>query len=190
MAFFEDLAAKVATHISPCPERTIVDALRDTIRDFCKSTRIWLYDCTPLEVAVESVRYPLDVPEQSTVIHLWGIEGRKGKYEESPDYYISHENELVFNELKSPRQATALVSLMPSLSSDSFPDFINEYFQDYLVSGAVARLQMQPFRDWAEPNMAAVHYQKYEQGILEAKRMLDDGLNRAKVRNRVRPHYL
>lgn len=190
MALYEDLIPSVAIHLGPCPDRNIYFVLQDTIRDFCKTTRIWLHDCTPFGVTTESLSYRLTVPEESIVIHLWGLEGRKGQYQENPDYYYTHENELVFDKLKSERTVTPLVSLMPSSQSESFPDFLREYFKEYLVSGAVARLQMQPFRDWSEPNMAAAHLQKYEQGVLEAKRMLDDGLNRSKVRNRVKAHYL
>lgn len=191
MATYEDLVPRVAIHLSNCPERVILDSIKNIVREFCRKTKGWVHDCTAIEVDPTKNTYELIVPEGSTVIHIWGLDGRTGRYEENPEYFLNMDGKLQFNEV--PRHSatiTPLVSLMPKLESDDFPDYLINFFSDALVSGAVANLQMQPFRDWSEPNAVGVHHERYRMGIAEAERMRDDGLNKSKVRTRVRPQYI
>lgn len=191
MAEYESLVEKVAIHVSPCPEPAILDALKNTVRDFCKKTKGWVFDVPEVLLDPDVMNYELDIPDQSTVIHVWGVYGRTGRYSETADYYLSFPNTLVFNERVPQRSSLKpLVSLMPGLASSEFPDYLAEYFSDYLVSGAVAYLQMQPFRDWSQPNAAEIHLQKYAAGIHEAERLRDQGLNLSKATGRVRPQYI
>lgn len=192
MASYEKLADSVSIHISPCPEAAIMDATRHVIREFCKETKLWVHDC-PKGVPELIDQFPvlnLEIPDQTTIIHLWGVKGRIGVYQDdSQDYYLTQQNILVFN---SPKQyeVSPLVSLMPSMDSNSYPDFIYEYFSDGIVSGIVAYLQMQPHREWSQPNAAGIHLERYQQTLFNAKQMRDRGLNISKTVDRVRPCYM
>lgn len=190
MAKHEDLVSRVAIHVSPCPEQAILDALRHTVRDFCKKTKGWVYDVPALEPNQDMLGYALSIPDESVAIHLWGIEGRKGRYQDSTDYYLSFPNQLNFNTKAPSKLIQPLISLMPTSSSNEYPDYISEYFDDVLISGAVGYLQMQPYREWSQPNAAGAHIQMYEQGIAQAKRLRDEGLNISKARGRVKPQYI
>lgn len=193
MALYDDLVDAVAIHVAPCPETAIYDATRHVVRDFCKESRIWVFDCDQviLNDASQSVVL-LDIPEESTVIHVWGIEGRCGVYsEDSHHYFFNAPNKLQFNQPQSKDKSIfPLVSLMPSMKSSQYPDFINEYFCEGLISGVVSYLQLQPYREWSQPNAAAPHHEKYQNAIAAAKCMRDNGLNISKVNKRVKPIYM
>jgi len=189
MAKYEDLVPSVAIHVSPCPEHAIIDALRHVVRDFCKETKGWVFDVPALAVDGSTLEFTLAVPEASTVIHVWGVEGRKGEYSDSELYSFNFPNLLCFQQIPNTAQIKPLVSLMPSKGSQEYPDYLAEYFDADLVAGAVAYLQMQPFRAWSQPNAAGVHQQQYLEGVARAKLMRDNGLNIPKVKRRVRAQY-
>ena len=190
MAKHEDLSSRVAIHVSPCPEQAIMDALKHIVRDFCQQTKSWVHDVPVIQGEVDTLSYAMQIPEQSVAIHIWGIDGRQGRYQVSTDYYLGFPNQLNFNSKAPSKPIKPLISLMPSSQSDEYPDYIAEYFADCLISGAVGYLQMQPFREWSQPNAAGAHMQMYEQGIARAKRQRDDGLNLSKANGRVRPQYI
>ena len=191
MVEYSELVNGVNIHIGACPEIVVIDALRHIVRDFCKRTKVWIYESPELITEEGKLSYELTLPDQSRVFHLWGIDGRRGEYQALQDIYLSLPGTLVFN--KQPSTAKTfkpLVSLVPTVKSISFPEHIREAYEEHLISGAVAYLQMQPFRDWSEPNAAQAHQNKYELGIMEAKRLRDDGLNISKSRTRVRARYI
>lgn len=190
MAKYEDLVQKVAIHLSPCPEQAIIDAIRVTARDFCKETLVWVYDVPEITAVPDQLSYALDVPELSNVVRIWGVDGRTGSYTDDKTYYLTHPNIINFNDKPKRDSLKPIVSLMPSAASDEIPDFIVEYFETHIVSGAVAHLQMQPFRDWSEPNAAQAHLFKYQVGLQDAKNMRDNGLGLSKVKGRVKPQYI
>ncbi|WP_151721062.1 hypothetical protein [Acinetobacter ursingii] len=194
MALYDDLVDMVAIHVSPCPESAIYDATRHVVRDLCKETRIWTYDCQDKRITAEDDPViSLNIPEGSTIIHLWGINGRCGVYgEDSLDYYLSPPDKLMFNkpDRMVGKLVQPLVSLMPSMSSGEYPDFIMEYFSEGLISGIVSYLQMQPYRAWSQPNAAAPHQEKYQQTIKDAIQMRNNGLNISKVNRRIKPTFM
>lgn len=190
MAEYESLVEKVAIHVSPCPEQAIMDALKHIVRDFCQQTKSWVHDVPVIQGEVDTLSYAMQIPEQSVAIHIWGVDGRQGCYQVSTDYYLGFPNQLNFNSKAPSKPIKPLISLMPSSQSDEYPDYIAEYFADCLISGAVGYLQMQPFREWSQPNAAGAHMQMYEQGIARAKRQRDEGLNLSKATGRVRPQYI
>lgn len=193
MALLDSLVDAVAIHVSPCPEPAILDATSHIVRDFCKESRIWIHDCEKKLIAEDDQSMLLTKPVNSTIVHIWGINGRCGVYaEDSLEYYLSPPDQLQFNqpERMTGKLIKPLVSLMPSMSSTEYPDFIMEYFAEGLVSGIVAYLQMQPYRAWSQPNAAAPHQESYLNAIKQAKCMRDNGLGLSKVNKRVKPSYL
>lgn len=191
MVEYDELVNGVAIHLSNCPERVVVDAIKHVVRDFCKKTKVWIHDHAELETEEGKLVYELTLPEESTVFHLWGLHGRNGRYAALDNVYLNLPTSLVFT--KQPSSAKTfkpLLSLIPSVKSTEFPSHIREVYEEHLISGAITYLQMQPFRDWSQPNAAQVHQIKYEQGILEAKRLRDNGLGISKTNRRVRPQYI
>ncbi|MDC4754128.1 hypothetical protein NQ845_17520 [Acinetobacter baumannii] len=191
MANYEDLVSCVAIHVSPCPEQAIMDALKHITRDFCKESLVWVHDCKTATPAAMDDQFilELDTPENSIIVHVWGIEGRSGNYHTNQsDYFFSLPNKLTFS--KAVKSVKPIVSLMPSQKSNEYPDFISEYFEDCIIAGAVAYLQLQPYREWSQPNAAGPHQQKYLDGIQSAIHLRDNGLNLARKRARVVPRYL
>lgn len=191
MATYDDLVPGVAIHISPCPEKVLIDAIKSAVRDFCKRTKLWVYDCPEFESDEIQSIYELNLPLNTRVVNVWGLEGRTGEYKDKTDYFIDADGRLRFNKpIGVKKIIKPLVSLMPGLKSTEFPDYFIDYFSEHIISKAVADLQVQPFRAWSQPSAAVIHLQMYDMGIIEAKRFRDDGLNKSKARTRVRPNYL
>lgn len=188
---YDQLVNKVAIHLSNCPESAVIDALRHTVRDFCKRTKTWIFDNPVIDTEADQLSYDLSLPDESTVFHLWGLNGRTGDYRSLDDVYLSQPAAIVFSKQPSShKQIKPLLSLMPTVSSTGFPSHIHEMYEEHLIAGAVGYLQLQPFREWSQPNAASTHFMKYEQGIVEAKRLRDEGLNISKAHSRVRPQYI
>ena len=191
MAKYEDLADQVAIHVSPCPETAIIDALRRTVRGFCKETKLWVFDHEEVAITTNQKEFNLILPEEVTAFYVWGMEGRTGNYKQSDDYYLTFDNRIVFNKPYSSNKAlNPLLSLMPSAKSTTFSDLIYEYCQDTIIAGAVAFLQGQPYRAWSQPNAVAYHREIYDDGVKDAIRMRDDGLNKSRTNHRVKPHFI
>lgn len=191
MAKYDDLIDQVAIHVSPCPENAIIDALRRTVRDFCKKTKLWVYDHEEIAITANQKEFNLNLPEETTALYVWGMNGRSGTYSQSDDYYLTFDNRIVFNRPYSHNKAlNPLLSLMPSAKSETFSDLIYEYCQDTILAGAVAFLQGQPYRAWSQPNMVGYHTEIYERGVKDAIRMRDDGLNKSRTHYRVKQHYV
>ena len=190
MALYEDLVQKVAIHLSPCPEMIILDAIKQTVINFCTQTQGWVFDAPTIAPEDGVLTYQLDTPANTAIIKIWSLEGRTGQYQEDQNYYIGYPNLLNFHVTPSAFEIKPVLSLIPTLTSTEFPDYLMNYFYEYLVSGAVAMLQLMPFREWSQPNAAEYHSSKYQVGIHEALKMRDNGLNKAKTRNRVRAQYI
>lgn len=191
MVEYSELVNGVSIHVSNCPERAIVDALRHVVRDFCKRTKTWIYDSPELIIEEGKLEYALTLPVESAVFHLWGIDGRSGSYGALQNVYLSSPDKLIFTKPpSSSKSIKPLLSLIPSVKSTEFPSHIRETYEEYLISGAVAYLQVQPFREWSLPNAAQVHQISYEKGIIEAVHLRDNGLNMSKARSRVRAQYI
>ncbi len=191
MVEYSELVNGVSIHVSNCPERAIVDALRHVVRDFCKRTKAWVYDNPALVIEEGKLEYALTLPTDSAVFHLWGLDGRNGSYAALQNVYLSSPDKLIFTKQpSSSKSIKPLLSLIPSVKSTEFPSHIRETYEEYLISGAVAYLQVQPFREWSLPNASQVHQNKYEQGIIEAKRLRDEGLGISRARSRVRAQYI
>lgn len=191
MAKYEDLVDQVAIHVSPCPEPAIIDALRRTVREFCEETRILVHDHEDVAVIANQSEIKLVLPEETTALYVWGMDGRTGTYNQSDDYYLTFDNRIVFNKQNGINKTLKpLLSLMPSVKSTIFSDMIMEYFQDTIIAGAVAYLQGQPHRAWSQPNAVGYHLEKYKEGIAKGIKKRDDGLNKSRSRHKVRPHYI
>ena len=190
MIEYSDLVNGVAIHVSPCPEIVIVDSIRHVVRDFCKRTKAWVYDSPEIHIEPDQLSYQLTLPENSAVFHLWGLNGRNGNYQTLQDVYLSSDMLVFTKQPSTSKSFKPLLSLMPTVKSTSFPAQIRELFEEHLIAGTVAHLQLQPFREWSQPNAAQIHAIKYEQGILEANRLRDEGLNIQRSRNRTRAQYL
>ena len=190
MALYDELVNMVAIHVSPCPEVAIYDATRHVVREFCRESRVWVHECEALSHVDVGAKVELTIPEDSVIIYIWGINGRCGVYgDDSLNYFVMPPNFLMLNHPQR-NEVKPLVSLMPSIESTEYPDFIKEYFCEGLVSGVVSYLQMQPDRAWSQPNMAVPHQLQYEHVLNQAKQMRDNGLNISPVNRRIRPTYM
>ena len=191
MAKYEDLVDQVAIHVSPCPENAIIDALRRTVRLFCTDTKLWVYDHNKVEISINQKEFELILPVDTTAFFIWGMDGRSGKYKQSDNYYLTFDNRVVFNKPYSiNKELNPLLSLIPSVKSSTFSDVIFEYCQDTIIAGAVAYLQGQPYRAWSLPNAVGYHQEIYDLGVKKAIKMRDDGLNKSRTNNRVKPHFI
>jgi hypothetical protein len=195
VAEYDDFLPGINIHIgNEVPRLAMLYAVKSVVRKFCDESKIWVHDCSAIDVIQEQLMYPLDVPNDSVICKVWSITGRKdiGDYYQCPAHHIQFNNQLVFdadlpNNLK---QLAVVVSLTTKQDSLTCPDFLYQNYHDAIVSGAVASLQMMPARAWSEPNMAAVHQQNFDDFVKKAISDRDDGFGLARRPTRVRPHYL
>lgn len=182
---YSDLVDQVSIHLEHCPRVAIIDSLRHVAIEFCRRTGCWVESLTLESPANEAV-LQADLPLQSRICRTLQLSAEKDSAHAIGD--VQTDGTIVLDEPFTTDTTLYLrVSLAPSTQSLDAPEVLFEDWADAMVSGAVARLQMQPGREWSQPNMAAAHQQRFEQGIDEAKTA---SAHRSMRTGRVRPNWV
>ena len=145
------------------PRVAIIDPPRHVAIEFCRRTGCWVESMTLDSPAHESV-LQADLPLlQSRICRTLHRPPRRTV--PSPSGTCRPTAPSFRTKPLNRRHPLYLrVNLAPSTQSLDGPEVLFEDWADAIVSGVVARLQMQPGREWSQPNMAAVHQQRFEQG--------------------------
>jgi len=183
--------------VSGCPETEALNAMRDTVADFCHRTRCWAeWVASPTTGTTGNVDLRLRVVD---VIEAW-IDNAEVEvlYQNAPEqrearpnhYALVFEDPSVVTLVPTPpalvwlRQFRALA---PGPEATAFPSVIWLNHSEALRDGCLARLFAAPAQAWANPAMATYHGGRFEEAIDKATAKY--GLNRKQSgrRLRVRP---
>lgn len=210
MTAYEDFFPWVLNEVPGCPEITAIQAIRDTMIDFCEKTLIHQVDHDPISTIATVPDYDLDAPVRGTrvvkVMRAWhkntellpaapdqvrdphvynqGIGGTETSYS-TPTHFVQKDSSSI-SLLPIPDQSvtnviTMRVALAPLRNSTSCEDFLFEQWAETIGAGAVARLQMSAGKAYSNAQTAAVNQAKYLVGVNAARMKANRGYARSNL---------
>jgi hypothetical protein len=174
---FEDLLPRLMVEVKGCPHFTAEDHLRDAVREFCERTHVWTVTLASFNTQVDVASYALALPAGSSLVRLSQVDvgderdvdildQQEAKTEQglgSQSTFVWLEGATLFVN-PTPTQALPVVvqlSLKPSLTSESVPDWLAEDHASTLRQGAKATLLAMPKVDWSDPGLAEIAESKF-----------------------------
>lgn len=194
---YEDFLDYVMPHVPGCTPEMAVQAIRNTVIEFCERTLILQRDHDPMSVVASQQDYDFE-PPQGYLVHkimkAWyktrelrpltpdqisdPFLYRSSIAGETPNktepYWIYQKDERTFSLNPWPVETvqnalTMRVALKPSRASNNIEDVIYEDWLEGIAAGALVRLQMSPAKPYTLPNAAALNQQLYVAKTDEAR---------------------
>lgn len=161
-----DLLRYALPDLPGCPEFVVLDALRDSARDFCKRSR-FVRHTTGVTAGPEGLVLSATLPSEQEVCGV--IEG---------DCLRLNVYGALLLEEGTTRQLAAVLALRPTKAASSLDDRLHDY-RRAIASGAVQILAASAGKDWSNPDLARYHGGQFEDAVVAANRAgIDPGGNR------------
>lgn len=201
---WEDMLNRVLPYVSGCPDQVAVEHLREAAREFCRRTRLWQFESTPVPTIAGESAYQLDLDEGQEIILLSGAwvdgqvtavvtaaEGRASLQHGTEDrfVYLDDPFDINVNPVPTINDLNVVVQMVvqPSVDSTDWPDDFSEYVPD-IAKGAVRTLALLPRKEWTDRQVAA------DQGAMFNQRAavvsIQVSRNKSSVARRARPRFL
>ena len=207
---YEEFFPYVLPDVAGCPEITAIQAIRDSVINFCEQSLIHQVDHDPVSVVAKIPDYDIESPVSghrvTKIMKAWykGSElspaapdqvrdpsvynQRIGGYQadySTPKFYIQKDAS-TFSLLPIPDQSlpaaiTMRVALVPLRTSSSCEDFIFEQWVEPIAAGAVAKLQLSAGKPYSNPAAAAIHQATFIRGLNAARQKANRGYTRSNL---------
>ena len=207
---YTDLLDEVLPFLAADPGKPVtVSAIKRTVIEFCNGSWIWQYLPDPLNVIAGVNTYDLEPPTGANVTAVidvvHGTESLQNRSlnwldQNTAGWRTVRRTPKFFTQVDTTQIILAPVpditirggllmtlALQPTVSSDSFPDWIYNQFVYEIANGAIARLMLMPARPWTDLANGADRRTKFEQSIANARTKAVFALGRAI--ERVKPQH-
>ena len=203
----EDMRPYVMPWAQGASEPTVVQALLDSSIEFCSKTHLWRDWLQPSDVTIGEDIVPLVIPADAAVLRMeemWvnrieidplteeGLKftryqpGDKG----APRFYTSDAPGQVrlipIPDLAYPQGMRARVTLIPSRTATTIPDFLFVHYAREVADGALARLHSSD-EAYATPAKAQMYAAKFDSAINRGTTQA--AKSNMKSRRRARAHF-
>jgi len=213
MKTYEQFLNEVMPHVPGCQVNVAVNAIRNTVIEFCEKTLILQRDHDPVTVTQSLPDYDLDPPAGylvTKIMKAWykniplvpaapdeigtvSVYNPLAPEAEGPGQprWILQKDERTFSLLPVPDESVAnaitmRVALKPTRASSSVEDVIFEDYVEVIGHGACARLLSMPAKPWTSPQMAGVSKMLFDQGVNQARQRANRGHVRSNLSVRLR----
>ena len=207
MKKYETFLDEVLPHVPGCTNEIAIQAIKNTVIDFCEKTLILQVDHDPVTVIAGEVDYDLEPPEGylvTKIIRAWfknneltpvgpddidkpalynrdfaGVDAGRA----DPNV-ITQKDERTFSLFPIPLNTDPLaltirVALKPSRSSTEVEDNINEDYAETIAPGALTRLFLSPGKPYSNPQIGVARNQLYQVGVNLARQRATSGFVRS-----------
>jgi hypothetical protein len=182
----------IAPEVLGCPTLVIDRAVVDATRDFCRRTDAWRVTSTA-SLIVGKEKYEVQVPDKADVCKIlsvkaegcylrsagemqyhnpfsesWGGSASGYRFSHTTDYPNTVEL-LEAPEFKVSKGIEIIASVMPQYDSEEIDDALFNKWYETIVCKVKHILFLQPSTSWANPELAAYHFQLYSKAIAEAE---------------------
>lgn len=193
---------KVRTNATGVSDPVALDAIRDALDEFCRSTRLWRYEDEFTIAAAQGEALAPPYGAQVLDIERVNFNGRKldpastqwlDEHMESWRDLTATECARYFtqtepNTIRLVPLAAGTVKVWMTLTigqdAEQVPDFIADQYREAIAHGALARLMMLPGKAYSNPNLAAVKAARFAEILDGLKTATIKGQQRAPVRTR------
>lgn len=200
MVQLDEFVNGVSVHLgnagaSSVPRVAIVFAARQAVKQFCDESFSYIvnaFDPTddknidrhPTSTSIYMSRIEkecrLTLPRNTHIVKVWQLADCACQPNDELDSIYDYPN--VINLYDNHADTTnVIVSLSINQHALDCPDYIFHQYYDGILSGIIAYLQAMPNREWAMPNFAENHQQKFMQTIEKAKRAVDNGFRKRRA---------
>jgi hypothetical protein len=206
---FTEWIPSVRVEVPNCPAPLVVDAVRQSVIDFCRRSRCWRYECDTLPAVADVREYALDVPVQSVVIAIRSLRVNGTPLaEESIDvldqtepgwrtatglpimYTLVDSGTIMFyGQPQEDASIDAVVALMPSQDAETCGDVIYDEWKQAITTGAVSRLRGMTGMEWSDLQASDYLRAKYEGAVIDTTSRLS-GANTTTRTIRSRARFL
>lgn len=198
---------RVAQKIRRCPEPTLVKAIRDAAREFCRHTQ-WLR--RELEIATEAdvAQYDLITDTADAMLEIIGVRVVTIESASTRKRWINPSDPMSWNPGAEPGAPstwtyvpesqvalwptpddvytlTCTVICQPLDDTEELPDDLLRKWDQTLSAGALAYLLSLPKEDWSNPNEGLVQRRMFLAGINDARNDVSRGYNTGTVMVRI-----
>lgn len=194
-----DLLPDVLVHTPEVPDMLAERQLVLTTKEFCNKTKYWREDLAPLYLIANIDTYRLITPPDSIIYELVFISHASGGrltvttphklLTEDPTwrdrtgnppthFFRDGTDEVRLYPVPSANEAGTVIPravLTPSNDATTLPDVVLNDYYDAIVSGAVARLQRMPGKEWTQPKYSAAHEAAFQTAVMNASARATDG---------------
>jgi hypothetical protein len=205
---YEDFFSWVLPEVAGCPEITAIQAIRDTVIDFCEKSLIHVVDHDPVKVIAKQSDYELDTPilghriikvmqayYQGTMlepvspddvtdpsVYNQKIGGYTASYS-TPRGFMQKSWDTI-SLIPIPDQTvnsavTMRVALAPLRTSTTCENFLLEQYAETIAFGAVAKLQLSAGKPYSNDKAATINNARYMVGLNVARQRGVRGFNRS-----------
>lgn len=175
----------VQPHVPDCPSPMILQAVRQSCIEFCRSSKYLRVNLTPFNTIVGDDEYEIPIPTDTVVSAVLNVRcgdrllgaARQEELDSEASYWRSIEGQpsryimpseetIILNPV--PQEIVPvriLAAVRPSQTSGGVDEAIFERFLDATASGAIARLMAMPGVAWSNPQLAAYHADVFNSGV-------------------------
>jgi len=192
MASYSDFTPSILPYVPGCPDMTVERYLARVVTDFFERTQAWQVNLvggttnTPFVVLTSGIpvdcrlthcyelRYQDSPLDPSTVQNMFRSYPSEGSG--NPRLFVMRDDDALVV-LPYPADVTAgeyagRGAVTPKLENTALPDLLYDKYEEALVFGTLARLQMMPQQDWTNVKLAGANMSLYEGLLLTHKRQL------------------
>jgi hypothetical protein len=193
---------KIMPSATGVSEPTALDAIRDTVAEFCRRTRLWRFDETfdvstadsqaiaapygALLLDIERIDFngikldPISTQWLDSYVPNWRSADPSG----NAKWYTQIDRGTITLVPACAGTVRTWVTLELSQDAEQVPDFIADQHRETIASGALARILMLPGKPYSNPNLAQARKVAFDADIDSLKSQVISGQQRARVGSR------
>jgi hypothetical protein len=206
---FSDFYDLIMPEVGGCTTDFVDLHLKELARDFCHRTRAWTYNPSAADLIADQAAYAVPLSADSELVsvkkltvndvYLWeDVEEKRDYYADSSAYpkYERHQPPfsldsglttitLFTQEIPSVSVVGGLVmslTLKPSSSATTLPDFLKTQYSEAMRYGVLARLMSMGKKPWTDRALAVDYMQKFKSEMNFAAYQVQVGNTRQRLR--------
>lgn len=203
---YDALTRYVLPEAPGCSDPLAEQALRDAAIEFCERSGVWVHAPDPENIVAGQAAYDIDLPQGAALAQIKSVKiaGQKEPLGQrsvdwlddnvedwatatgTPKYYtqLSDDEFLIVPVPDTAITAGLIVKLdvKPSRSSTGWPGWLNERYQEDIVTGAKGRLLEKQSHQWSNPGLAAVYVAQFNTAISAAAGAAAQSFGRGPIR--------
>lgn len=188
-AFYE----YVLPEVHGCPKSMAKTAIRDSVIEFCDQSMLWTAPSATTDIVEGEARYAFAERDDGAIVNTLifaAVEDNPIKIisahslsQYAPEWrnYESSSPDVIFMDTHNTIRLVGTptesienglyleVSLKPSRTSTTCPEFILENWAETIAHGALARLKAMVGRTWADGSMVSYHRNEFRSGLSRAR---------------------
>ena len=195
MADLTDFFPEVFLEIPDVPTPVALNAVRNTLVDFCERSRYWKHTLDAVNSVSGTATYTPTPPTGAVIADIRWVKYDGKRLDPKTEGQLENERSAVWETLTgtpdtyvqtSARSVTLVpipqdddkailvrAVLKPSATAATVDDVIYDEFHEAVAWGTVARLYASQGKPWSNPGMAQGFYAAYEDAVLSAQRKAD-----------------